>query len=341
MRTTIEFDPSFTMLTAELSAGEAIKAEPRSDGRSAGVGDADGHGWRRRSVRGLQTDAGRRIVLPQHVHGGPSGGWVSLAPPTPGDIISHDLLPGQNLFIQGSSFLACTENVQTDAKFQGMKGMFSGEKIFFLRAYTEGGQGTVHVNSYGAIKKLSIQPGSELVVDTGHVVAFTDSVQYSVGKVGGLGSLIAGGEGLVLKFTGSGDIWDTDAYALLADGQARAVPAVDQELTHDRPRPLRTEPDRRPARRKHQVGAVQLAVRPSHGRHVHRAYRGHRPRADGRGFGRDDPRCAPVARPRLGRGAGLGDGVWALRAVRAARPVRRARGAAAGGGEGVPLLLHA
>ena len=45
------------------------------------------------------------------------------------------------------------------------------------------------------------------MVDTGHVVAFTNDVQYSIGKVGGIGSLIAGGEGLVLKFSGSGSVW--------------------------------------------------------------------------------------------------------------------------------------
>ena len=227
MRTTIEFDPSFTMLTAELSAGEAIKAEPGAMAAQQGLEMRTGMGGGGGLFGGFKRMLGGESFFLNTFTAGPSGGWVSLAPPTPGDITSHDLLPGQNLFIQGSSFLACTENVQTDAKFQGMKGMFSGEKIFFLRAYTEGGQGTVHVNSYGAIKKLSIQPGSELVVDTGHVVAFTDNVQYSVGKVGGLGSLIAGGEGLVLKFTGSGDIWiQTRTLSSLMDKLAPFLPST-------------------------------------------------------------------------------------------------------------------
>ena len=45
------------------------------------------------------------------------------------------------------------------------------------------------------------------MVDTRHLVAFTDDVEYSIGKVGGLRSLIGGGEGLVMKFRGSGHVW--------------------------------------------------------------------------------------------------------------------------------------
>ena len=162
---------------------------------------------------------------------GPTGGWVSLAPPTPGDILSHDVGPGQELFIQSSSFLACSENVQTDAKFQGLKGLFSGESLFFLRIFTEGGgSGTVYFNSYGAIKQLPVTPGKELVVDTGHVVAFTNDVEYSIGKVGGLGSLIAGGEGLVMKFKGNGHVWvQTRTLSALAGKIVPFLPSTKSE----------------------------------------------------------------------------------------------------------------
>ena len=227
MQTTIEFSPSYTMLTAELSPGESIKAEPGAMAAQQGVEMRTGMGGGGGLFGGFKRMLGGESFFLNTFTAGPQGGWVSLAPPTPGDIISHELTPGQNLFIQGSSFLACSENVQTDAQFQGFKGMFSGEKVFFLRAYAEGGQGMVHVNSFGAIKQVSIQPGSELVVDTGHVVAFTDNVQYSVGKVGGLGSLVAGGEGLVLKFTGSGDIWiQTRTLASLMDKLVPFLPST-------------------------------------------------------------------------------------------------------------------
>ena len=107
-----------------------------------------------------------------------------LAPPAPGDVGSFDLEPGRNLFLQSSSFLAGTANVQIDSQFQGFRGLFSGESLFFIRAYAERGTGTVYYNSYGAIKDVAVTPGEELVVDTGHLVAFSDDVDYSIGKVG-------------------------------------------------------------------------------------------------------------------------------------------------------------
>lgn len=206
MRTSVEFSPSYAMLNVELDAGEAIKAETgamvaqQDVSMSTGTGGGGFFGGISRMVSGesfaLNTFTAER-----------DGGWVSLAPSTPGDILTFDLEPGENLFIQSGSFLACSENVQTDSKFQGFRGFFSGESLFFLRAYAERGPGTVYYNAYGAIKKVAVTPGQELVVDTGHLVAFTDDVEYSIGKVGGIRSLVAGGEGLVMKFRGSGSVW--------------------------------------------------------------------------------------------------------------------------------------
>ena len=54
---------------------------------------------------------------------------------------------------------------------------------------------------------MQIQQGQSITVDTGHVVAFTNGVQYNIGKVGGLKSLAFGGEGLVMHFSGEGTVW--------------------------------------------------------------------------------------------------------------------------------------
>ena len=217
MRTTIEFDPSYSLLTVELDPGESIKAETGAMVAQAGVDMKTGMGGGG-LFGGIRRMIGGESFFLNTFTGERSGGWVSLAPPSPGDIGSFDLQPGTNLFIQSSSFLACTENVQTDTQFQGFRGFFSGESLFFIRSYAERGSGTVFYNSYGAIKQVPVTPGQELVVDTGHLVAFSDDVEYSVGKVGGIGSLIAGGEGLVMRFRGNGHVWvQSRNLASLAD----------------------------------------------------------------------------------------------------------------------------
>ena len=206
MKSTIEFSPSYTMLTLELAPGESFKAEPGAMVAQQGVEMQTGMGGGG-LFGGIKRMMGGESFFVNTFTAGNVGGWVSISPPIPGDIHSRDLQPGENLFLQGSSFLACTENVETDTQFQGMKGVFSGESIFFLRAFAQGAGGTVFFDSYGAIKRLDLESGEELVVDTGHVVAFTDGVEYSIGKVGGFRSLIAGGEGLVMKFRGRGQVW--------------------------------------------------------------------------------------------------------------------------------------
>ena len=217
MRTSIEFDPSYSLLTVEMDPGESVKAETGAMVAQAGVDMKTGMGGGG-LFGGIRRMIGGESFFLNTFTGEGSGGWVSLAPPSPGDIGSFELQPGTNLFIQSSSFLACTENVQTDTQFQGFRGFFSGESLFFIRSYAERGSGTVFYNSYGAIKQVPVTPGQELVVDTGHLVAFSDDVEYSIGKVGGIGSLIAGGEGLVMRFRGNGHVWvQSRNLASLAD----------------------------------------------------------------------------------------------------------------------------
>jgi uncharacterized protein (TIGR00266 family) len=207
MQETLEFNPSYSMLTLALDAGEAVKAEPGAMVAQSGVEMTTGMGGGGFFKNVMKSMVGGESFFLNTFTASGAGGWVSLAPSSPGDIAWFDLNPGQNLFIQGGSFLACTTNVETDTKFQGFKGLFSGESAFFIRAFSEAGAGRVYYNSFGAVKEMPIQAGQTITVDTGHVVAFTDNVQYQVGKVGGLKSLAFGGEGLVMHFSGEGSVW--------------------------------------------------------------------------------------------------------------------------------------
>ena len=121
--------------------------------------------------------------------------------------MTFDLEPGQELYMQGGAFMACSPNVQYDTKFQGAKALLSKEGAFFLRAYSEGGPGQVFYSSYGAIKQVAVTPAVPIVVDNGHLVAFEPGVSYKAQKAGGWKTTILGGEGLVLRLSGSGKAW--------------------------------------------------------------------------------------------------------------------------------------
>jgi uncharacterized protein (TIGR00266 family) len=93
--------------------------------------------------------------------------------------------------------------VNVESKWQGLvKGFFSGESLFLARC---SGQGDLWFNTYGAMMEIEVD--GNYVVDTGHIVAFTEGLQYSVGRIGGYKSLFFSGEGLVCKFSGKGRLW--------------------------------------------------------------------------------------------------------------------------------------
>ncbi len=129
--------------------------------------------------------------------------WVAPAPE--GAIECVDLEPGQNLFLQSGAYLCSTTGIQLDTKFQGGKGFFSGEGLFLLRVH---GQGRIWFCTYGAIHAVDLGAHYQgYICDTGHMVAFTQGLSYTVNKVGGLKSLFLSGEGLVCTFKGQGRLW--------------------------------------------------------------------------------------------------------------------------------------
>jgi uncharacterized protein (TIGR00266 family) len=132
-----------------------------------------------------------------------TGGDVSVAPKLPGDLI-HLPLAGGAMFVQSGSWIASEPGVEVDTKWGGAKTFFSGEGLFLLRC---SGAGDMLVSSYGAIVERQLQPGEVYTIDTGHIVAFDEGVQYSVRKAGSWKSTILGAEGLVTDFTGPGRLW--------------------------------------------------------------------------------------------------------------------------------------
>ena len=207
-----EYGPAFTIMTANLAPGEKIKVEPgamvaQSEGldMKTGMGSGGGLGGFMKSM--IKSAVGGESFFVNTYTAGPSGGWISLAPSSPGDIETFDLDPGQSFYMQGGAFMASTINVDTSTKFQGAKSLFSREGAFFLRAEAADVPGRVFFTSYGAMKEIEVTPDKPIKIDNGHVVAFSEGLNYQISKVKGLGSFFFGGEGFTLDFHGSGSVW--------------------------------------------------------------------------------------------------------------------------------------
>jgi uncharacterized protein (TIGR00266 family) len=130
-------------------------------------------------------------------------GEVTFAPGAPGDIAALEM-SNQMFFVQSSSYLAGDASLTVDTKWGGAKTFFSGEGLFVLQVT---GTGLLLVSSFGAIHRKRLQPGERYVVDTGHLVAWEGTTQYTLRKAAaGFFRSMMSGEGIVAEFMGPGEI---------------------------------------------------------------------------------------------------------------------------------------
>lgn len=213
MQHQILYKPSYAMAIVTLQPGESIDVE-------AGSMVAMTHGMKIKTMfNGNASGFFGKIwnffvALSRKIFGGetmminryspPEGqvGQVYVAPALTGDIIQHRVQPGRDIIIQGSSFLASVGNVKIKLKWGGLRSLFGGEGLVLLRAT---GDGELWVNSYGAIYEIDVN--GSYIVDTGHIVAFENSLNYKIKRVGGWKSTFFSGEGLVMRFEGQGKLW--------------------------------------------------------------------------------------------------------------------------------------
>lgn len=132
-----------------------------------------------------------------------AAGEVTLAPGGPGDIAAIEMA-NQLFYVQSSSYLAGDASLVVDTKWGGAKTFFGGEGLFVLQVT---GTGLLLVSSFGAVHRKRLQPGERYVVDTGHLVAWEGTTQYTLRKAAaGFFRSMVSGEGVVAEFMGPGEI---------------------------------------------------------------------------------------------------------------------------------------
>ena len=198
----VQHQPSFALAILRLQAEQSIQAEAGAMvSMSANIelqSQMKGglFGALKRAAGGESA-----FISTFTARGGP--GEVTLAPGAPGDIAGIEL-SGQQFFVQSSSYLAGDASLTVDTKWGGAKTFFSGEGLFVLLVQ---GQGLLLVSSFGAIHRKRLQPGERYVVDTGHLVAWESSTQYTLRKAAsGFFRSMMSGEGIVAEFTGPGEL---------------------------------------------------------------------------------------------------------------------------------------
>ncbi|MFA5522972.1 MAG: AIM24 family protein [Tissierellales bacterium] len=174
-----------------------------------GSGKDEGKGF-----MGKMLSAGKRVVtgeslfMTEFINTGNQRKALAFAGPYPGKIIPMDIGDyGGELICQRDSFLCAAKGISLEIAFQKKigVGLFGGEGFIMQRLV---GDGLAFLHAGGTIIKKDLQPGETLKLDTGCLVAMTNTVEYDIQMQGNIKSALFGGEGLFLAtLRGPGTIW--------------------------------------------------------------------------------------------------------------------------------------
>lgn len=174
---------------------------------------------------GKRLLTGESLFITLFTNKGAGKARVAFAAPFPGTIQPIHLPDvGGQLVCQKDSFLAAARGVSLGIFFQRkiLTGLFGGEGFILEKLE---GDGLVFVHAGGTVVERTLAAGETAHVDTGCVVAFEPTVDFDVESVGGVKSMLFGGEGVFFaRLTGPGRVWlQSLPFSRLAGRMLRAA----------------------------------------------------------------------------------------------------------------------
>ena len=221
----IELDPGESAIS---EAGSMMYKDPGVEMTTI-FGDGSGQEG---GFMGKLLGSGKRLLTGEGLfttvftHEGSGKARVAFGAPYPGTILALDLdSVGGGLVCQKDSFLAAAKGVSIGIAFQKriMTGLFGGEGFILQKLE---GDGMVFVHAGGSMMERELAPGEQLHVDTGCLAAMTADIDYDVTSVGGVKSMLFGGEGVFFaQLTGPGKVWiQSLPFSRLAGRMLAAAP---------------------------------------------------------------------------------------------------------------------
>ncbi len=122
-------------------------------------------------------------------------GLIAFASSFPGSIRALEIAPGNSMIVQKSAFLASEASVELSVHFTKKigAGFFGGEGFIMQKL---SGHGTAFIEIDGYAVEYNLQPGQQMVIDTGYLAAMTESCSIEIQAVSGVKNMLFGGEGI-------------------------------------------------------------------------------------------------------------------------------------------------
>ena len=213
------------LVEVALDSGEAVRAEAGAmlyitDGVEIQTSTGGG------MFKGLKrVFTGETFFITSFVYNGTGRGVAAFGAPYPGKIIPLDLTQfNGSVLVQRDGFLAAAAGIEIEVAFTRRlgAGLFGGEGFILQRLR---GDGLAFVHAGGTVVRRELAPGEKLRVDTGCLVAMSESVDYDIKLIGGVKNALFGGEGLFLAtVSGPGTVFlQSLPFSRLADRVLQAA----------------------------------------------------------------------------------------------------------------------
>ena len=222
----VELDPDETVI-AEAGAMNYMEEGIEFKAKLGDGSDADS------GLLGKLFRAGKRVLaqeslfLTHFTNRDSKKRRVAFSAPYPGKIIPVDMAKlNGDLLCQKDAFLCAAYGTRIDIAFTKRfgTGLFGGEGFILERI---SGDGMVFIHAGGTVIKKELNY-NVLKIDTGCIVAFEETIDYSIELVGGLKSMLFGGEGLFLAtLRGKGTVYlQSLPFSRLADRIISSAPNI-------------------------------------------------------------------------------------------------------------------
>lgn len=161
----------------------------------------------------MRTFANGESFFQQQIEAARGDGSCLLAPTLPGAMRVIDV-GARNYILSDGAFVAASSGVELRVRTQGIGNALFGQSGGLLVTET-GGSGQIVVSGFGSMAEVDVEPGKEVVLDNSHAVCWDSALRYEMSiatRSGGglLGALVnsqTSGEGMVLRFSGTGKVY--------------------------------------------------------------------------------------------------------------------------------------
>ena len=143
----------------------------------------------------------------QNIYTARGAGMIAFGSSFPGRILPLTIQPGQDVILQKTAFLASETGVNLSVHFNKKMGTgFFGGEGFIMQKLT--GSGVAFAEIDGDLVEYELAAGQQMIVDTGNVAGFEETVSIDAQMVKGVKNIMFGGEGVFnTVLTCPGRIW--------------------------------------------------------------------------------------------------------------------------------------